>query len=49
MCLKAFKTRLKLLKASLFPGFNPITPVFKSRVASPGARGTAKASYISQG
>jgi hypothetical protein len=36
MCLKAFKTRFKLLKASLFPGFNPITPVFKSRVAYPG-------------
>jgi hypothetical protein len=28
MCLKAFKTRFTLLKASLFPG-DPITPVFK--------------------
>jgi hypothetical protein len=28
--------RFTLLKASLFPGFNPITPVFKSRVAYPG-------------
>lgn len=35
MSLKAFKTRFALLKAILFPGFNPITPVFKSRVAYP--------------
>jgi hypothetical protein len=43
MCLKAFKTRFTLLKAILFPGFNPITPVFKSRVAYPRRSSTAGA------
>jgi hypothetical protein len=42
MCLKVFKTPFTLLKASLFPGFNPITPVFKSRVAYPKARQSGK-------
>jgi hypothetical protein len=41
MCLKAFKTRFTLLKASLFPGFNPMTRVYKSRVAYPGGDGSS--------